>query len=510
MFVFEDQVLDVARRELSRSGAVAPVEPRVFDLLVYLIENRDRVVSKDDLIAHVWSGRIISDSALTGAMNAARQAVGDNGRDQRLIRTVPSKGFRFVGSASNGAAAHPAPFLALPDKPSIAILPFENMSSEPDQEYFADGAVDDIITALSRFKSLFVIARNSSFTYKGRTVDIRQVARELGVRYALEGSVRKSKGRVRVTCQLLDSQTASHLWAERYDGNLDDVFDLQDRISADVAGQLVQKIEQAEIGRVRSRPATSLGAYESHLLGMRSLYRSTRESVEEALQYYYRAIEFDPEFADPYAWASIAYTRRRQGQWMADVRRECDEGMRLARRSNELREDDPLTLVATGFVAYLGGEIEAGLTFFKRALVLNPNNALTWHGTGWVRLYNGEHDLAIDSLARAARLSPLDPQTAQFHVAAAWAHCCAGRFEEAASSAERALLRHPDLGIALIAFACSGALAGRLDAAKRSMAHAMQLNPSLRQANFGVGAVMRRPEDRAILRKGMLLAGMPE
>lgn len=510
-FCFEDQVLDQARRELSRAGTAVPLEPRVFDLVVYLIENRDRVVSKDDLMARVWGGRIVSDSALTGAINAARQALGDSGRDQRLIRTISRKGFRFVGTIANGATIGPTASPTLPDKQSIAVLPFANMSDDHAQEYFADGIVDDIITALSRFKSLFVIARNSSFTYKGRAVDIRQVGRELGVRYVLEGSVRNSSGRIRVTGQLLDSQTGAHVWAERFDGKLEDVFDLQDRIAAEVANQLVHTIERAEIERVRRRPATSTSAYESHLLGMRSLYRSTAEAVEEALRHYYRAIELDPEFAAPHTWAAIAYSRRKQGRWMADVRGECEEGVRLGRRAVELRDDDAQTIGVAGFImAWLGGEVEAGLTFIERALALNPNDALVWQGSAWVRCYNGQHDLAVEHIERAARLSPVDPQTTQFQLVAAMAHYCAGRFDEAASCAEQALRRQPDLVPALISLARSCAMVGRLEDARRAMGRALQLNPSIRYAHYEAGSVMRRREDSDLLEKGMFLAGIPE
>lgn len=507
MYRFEDQVLDVGRRELSRAGRAVAVEPRVFDLLAFLIENHDRVVGKDELIAGVWRGRIVSDAALTGAINAARQAVGDSGRSQRLIRTAARKGYRFVGSLSPQASAE-APPLAPPDRPSIAVLPFANLSGDREQAFFADGVVDDIITELSRFKSLFVIARNSSFTYQGRAVDVRQVGCELGVRYVLEGSVRRAGGQIRVTSQLVDAWTGGHLWAERYDGGVEEVFALQDRISAEVAGQLISTVERAEIERVRRRPATSPSAYESHLLGMRSLYRSTAESVTEALRHYHRAIELDPEFADPHAWAAIAYSRRKQGRWMANVQAECEEGVRLARRAAELRDDDGLMMGVAGFAqAWLAGEVETGLALIQRALALNPNSALVWQGSAWVRCYNGEHDLAVEHIGRAVRLSPLDPQTSQFHLVAAMAHCCAGRFVEAATSAERALQQHPDFVPGLISLARSLALQGRLDDARRHMKRALKLNPNIRRLlNYPPGSVMRRAADSTLLEEGLALA----
>jgi adenylate cyclase len=238
--------------------------------------------------------------------------------------------------------------LPLPEKPSIAVLPFQNMSGDPEQEYFVDGLVEDVITALSRFQQFFVIARNSSFTYKGRAVDIRRVGRELGVRYVLEGSVRKAGSRVRITGQLIDSLSGAHLWADRFEDALEGVFDLQDRITAAVAGVLPITIRQAEIDRVTTRKTSSPGAYDSYLLGVKNFYISTRHSLDVALKHFYRAIELDAEYVEPHAWASNVYTRRKQAQWMVDMRAECEEGVRLGRRAIDLRPDNPLALGAGG------------------------------------------------------------------------------------------------------------------------------------------------------------------
>lgn len=385
------------------------------------------------------------------------------------------------------------------------------MSGDPDQEYFADGIVEDIITALSRFKSLFVIARNSSFTYKGRAVDIKRVGRELAVKYVLEGSVRKSAGRVRITGQLIDALNGGHLWADRFDGALEDVFDLQDRITAAVAGRLPLTIEQAEIERVRNRPAAASGAYDSFLLGLCCLHRSTRASVKDALDHFYGCIERDPGFAEPYAWAAIAYTRRKQGQWMVEPRRECEEGVRLSRIGAELRPDSSLTVGVAGFsLAYLIGDVAAGIDFEDRAIALNANDAMCWHGSGWVRCYNGDHDLAIEHLGHAERLSPLDPQASQLHLAKSLAHFCAGRYEIAAELARGVTHRSPDLLPAFTHFARSAAMAGRLSEARAAMAHALELNPNLRVSTTSATSIMQRAEDRLRLTEGLRLAGMPE
>src|SRR5882757_1858781 len=324
---FEDYVLDPDRRELRREGRLLPIEPKVFDLLVHLISNRDRVVSKDNLIATIWNGRIVSESALTTCINAARTAIGDSGEVQRLIKTLPRKGIRFVGKVEQGLSGASAvgslldtSILALPEKPSIAVLPFTNMSGDPEQNYFADGMAEDIITALSHFKALFVIARNSSFTYKGRAIDIKQVGRELGVRYVLEGSVRKAANQVRITGQLVDTATGAHLWADRFDGGLGDIFDLQDKVTESVVGAIAPAVERAEIERAKRKPTESLDAYALHLRGLASYYQfGSRQANDEALRLFNSAIEIDPDFASAYALAALCCVWAKINGWPAQT-----------------------------------------------------------------------------------------------------------------------------------------------------------------------------------------------
>jgi adenylate cyclase len=316
--------------------------------------------------------------------------------------------------------------LPLPDKPSIAVLPFKNMSGDPEQEYFADGIVEEIITALSRFRQLFVIARNSSFTYKGRAVDEKQVGRELGVRYVLEGSVRRSGDRVRVTGQLIDAVTGAHLWADRFDGALEDIFDLQDRVTTSVVGAIAPKLEQAEIDRAKRKPPENLDAYDYYLRGMASHYQSwSKDAINEALRLYYKAIELDPDFASAYGAAARCYIERRSSNWMTDRVKETAETERLARRAVELGRDDAQALSGGGFaLAQFGHDLDAGAAFIDRALVLNPNLAAAWYYSGFVRVWLGEPDAAIDHIARAMRLSPLDPIMRSFRNATAHAHFC--------------------------------------------------------------------------------------
>ena len=275
------------------------------------------------------------------------------------------------------------PALALPDKPSIAVLPFQNMSDDPGQDYFSDGIVEEIITALSRMRWLFVIARNSSFTYKGRSVDVKQVGRELGVRYVLEGSVRKAANRLRITGQLIDASTGAHLWADRFEGDLADVFELQDQVTSSVIGAIAPKLEQAEIERAKHKPTESLDAYDYFLRGMASLYSWTREDVSEALQLFHRAIQRDPEFASAYGAAAGCYFWRMVNGWMTDRGQEIAEAVRLARRAVELGKDDAVALSYGGLVlGYVGGEVAAGVMLIDRALMLNPNLATAWNAGG--------------------------------------------------------------------------------------------------------------------------------
>ena len=282
IYDFEGHSLDVDRRELRSGEKLVAVEPQVFDLLTFLICNSDRVVSKDDLISGVWKGRIVSDSTLNSSINAVRQAIGDSGEVQRFIRTIPRKGFRFVGSVRQEAEGHEIKAdassasvqsgLSLPDKPSIAVLPFANFSGDTEQAYFADGMVDEIITALSRIPWLFVIARTSTFSYGTRSIDIRQVGRELGVRYVLEGSVRKEADRVRIMPQLIDASTGAHLWAERFEGSIDRIFELQDQVTEKIVGAIGPKLQRVEIERIRHKPTENLDAYDYFLRGVASFH----------------------------------------------------------------------------------------------------------------------------------------------------------------------------------------------------------------------------------------------
>jgi TolB-like protein len=525
-FLFEDCVLDTDRREFTRGSEAVAIGPQVFDLLLYLVENRAHVVSKDDVLDAVWAGRIVSESTLTSHINAVRKAIGDSGGEQRLVRTIARKGFRFVGevreiNAQDGADSFepetaqpttaPAPLPALPDQPSIAVLAFQNMSGDPEQEYFADGVVEDIITALSHYRWLFVIARNSSFTYRGRAVDVKQIGRELGVRYVLEGSVRKAANRVRITGQLIDATTGAHLWAERFEGTLDDIFELQDRIAADVVGNIAPQLERAEIERAKRKPTENLNAYDYYLRGMANLNQGTRDAVDQALPLFEQAIQLDASYAAAYGMAAWCYFWRKVNGWLADPVSEIAEGARLARRGVELGRDDAVALTRCGHaLAHLAGDLDAGIALLDRAVMLNPNLAAAWFLGGYLRVWLGESDNAIAHFERAMRFSPLDPESYRMQAGMAAAHLFAGRFDDASAWAEKAYRDLPSFLMAVAVVAASHALAGRIDEGRRAMDDLRKLDPALRISSLKNWLSIRRPEDLAVFADGLRRAGLPE
>ena len=518
LYRFNDFVLDVSRRELRRGDVDVAVEPQVFDLLEFLIRSRDRVVSRDDLLAAIWQGRIVSEATISSRVNSARAAIGDSGEEQRLIRTFPRKGVRFVGAVREASdlSSEPVPEnwkprMAQPEGPSIAVLPFTNIGSDPEQEYFSDGMVEEIITALSHMRWLFVIARNSSFAYKGKSPDIREVGRELGVRYVLEGSVRRATDRLRIAGQLVDASTGAHLWAGRFESALEDVFELQDHVTSNVIGAIAPELEQAEIKRAKRKPTESLDAYDLYLRGMASVYRWTKESVCEALRLFYNAIELDPDFAAAYGVAAWCYFWRMANGWMTDRVGEVEEADRLAGRAAELGKDDAVALSFGGMARGAAtGDIDGGLALIDRALVLNPNLASAWSASGTLRTNLGETTLAIEHLARAMRLSPLDPLKFFMQTFTAFAHFLDGRYDEAWPLAERACWEQPYYLTAMRVAAASNAEAGRMQEAQRHISRALRFDPDLRISTLRDRVFTLQPAVFSKYVEALRKAGLPE
>ena len=365
--------------------------------------------------------------------------------------------------------------------------------------------------ALSRFHWLFVIARNSSFTYKGRTVDVKQVGRELGVRYVLEGSVRKAGNRLRIAGQLIDAETGAHLWADHFDGALEDMFDLQDHVTSSVVGAIAPKLQREEIKRARRKPTENLDAYDYYLRGLASARRWTKDANTEALQLFCKAIELDRGLACAYGMAAWCYVRRKARGWMNERIQESAEAVRLARKAVLLGGDDPVALCMGGYaLAFVAREFDDAAAFMDRGLAVNPNLGRTWTLSAWLRVWRGEPDLALEHVAHAMRLSPLDPSMYGMHGAMAYAHFLAGRYDMASSCAENSLRFNPTFLLAICVSAASNALAGRLDPAQRAISRALECDPDLRATNLRDLALFRREEDFATFAKGLRNAGLPE
>ena len=478
-FLFGNHELDLSRRELRRAGQLVPLEPQVFDLLVYLIENRDRVVTKDDLIQSIWKGRIVSESALTTRINAARKAVGDSGDSQRLIRTLPRKGFRFVGEvisqpSPSAAAAAAAPVLPLPDKPSIAVLSFTNMTGDPDNDYFGDGIAEDVITNLSRNPFLFVIARNSSFTYKGRSIEVKQIGRELGVRYVLEGSMQRSGSHVRITTQLIDAVAGGHMWAERYDRDLTDVFAVQDEITQAVAMAIAPEIAQQERHRASRKAPDSLSAWEAYQRGRWHTGGMTVADFAAAKTFFQRAIALDPTLAPGYAGLSnvmlgevILFQTRSVPEALA-------EALPIIHKAIAVDPKHAGGHIVHAVALFMQGQCEAAEAEARRALSIDPNNAGAYLFLGSPLCFSGRPREAIEAIRTGLRRDPYAPQA--FNTSRATlvtAYYFLREYENAIDAARDVLRPHPGHPYVNIYLAAALGQLGRPEEAGEALKKAM-------------------------------------
>jgi len=531
LYCFEEFALDTVRRELRRGDTVMAVEPQVFDLLVYLVRNRERVVSKDDLLASVWGGRIVSDATLDSRINAARRALRDSGEEQRLIKTLPRKGVRFVGAVREELTAEakpaqpeqrlatdgpdiidqPASAAPLPDRPSIAVLPFTNMSGDPEQEYFADGMAEEILTALSRCAWLFVVARNSSFTYKGKSVDIRQVGRELGVRYVLEGSVRRGGNRLRFTGQLIDATSGAHIWADRFDGELNDVFELQDRFTGSVVAAIEPRLQLAEIDRLKNKPAADLDAYDLLLRAQQLEYHYSGESLADAIRLLKQALAIDASYAPAMALAAFCYTRRRQQGWAQDLEHERIEGAALATRAVELGNDDGNVLWMSAYAIWnLAMDTQRAKELVSHSLLINPNSAMALALLAWIESCTENPAKALELFQRANRLSPRDPRGWFITAGIANAHFTAGEFDQAVAWAKKALVLNPRFALALRILAASLAKRGDRAEAAAVIEDMLKIEPELTLSKLRERLLFMSEWFWSRYSEGLRLAGLPK
>jgi TolB-like protein len=486
-----------------------PLGRRAVTLLAMLLEQAGAPVSKDALIARAWPGQAVEESNLTVQIAAIRRSIAA-AADAAWIETLPRRGYRYVGppvarSDDDDRAAGMA--LPLPDRPSIAVLPFANLGGGAIQDYFIDGMVDDIITGLSRINWLFVIARNSTLAYRHRPVDIKQVGRELGVRYVLEGSIRKAAGRVRITGQLVDATTGRHIWADRFDGDLADVFELQDRVTESVVGAIEPSLLNAEIRRAQAKPTESLDAYDLYLRALPHFYSKTRADFHAATVLLRRALSIDPSFTAAKGTLVVVYTQRIAQGWAETG--EAEMAIALARECAVEGRDDPISLRSAGHVlALLADEREEGIVLLQRAMQFNPNSAATLVRAGWTYCFAGQPEPAIECLSRALRLDPLGAEVIDATSGLALAHLLAGRLDEALDYTERALHTNPDWRPTLRFRIAALMGVGRVDEARALAQRLLSADPefrlSTRPVNFGYGTM------RETFRNALREAGLPE
>jgi TolB-like protein len=524
-YLFENCALDTDRRELHRDSTWVALEPQVFDLLVYLIEHRSRVVSKDELLDAIWKGRTVSESALFNRINAARKAIGDTGEQQWLIKTLPRKGIRFVGEAREDETAMvPAQLktnhfdngnpktrvsLTLPERPSIAVLPFANMSGDPEQQYFADGISEDLITGLARIRWLFVIARNSTFEYKGHAIDMKRVARELGVRYVLEGSVRRADKLLRVSAQLVDASTGRQHWGERYDRELGDIFAMQDEITRCVAGAIEPSLLAAEGVRALARSPDHLGAWELVARAQAHFWRMSREDFAPAIEPLERAVHGFPDYAPARGLLGFCLVFGAHMGWI-DRNQALLPGRGHAIRAIALDDRDPWGHIALGYWALMERRTEESIAAFRRAVILNPNSAAAHSHLSRGFAFAGRDCEAIDHGQEAIRLSPLDPEMALFLGAIAVAHFTAGRYAEAAQYTADALRLRPGFQGAQRLRCASLAAAGRIDEARLLLATARRQQPDLSIDWIRANVPYQTPELLERFLESMRKAGLSE
>jgi TolB-like protein/Tfp pilus assembly protein PilF len=489
-------MLDTDTRELLRGSEPVAVEPQVFDLLVLLIENRDRVLSKDDLISSVWGGRVVSDSTLTSRINAARKAIGDSGEEQNLIRTIARKGIRFVGTLRNEpSASAAAPIFPLPDRPAIAVLPFTNMSGEPEQEYFSDGISEDIITALSKLRWFFVIARNSSFIYKGKAVHMKQVAEDLGVRYVVEGSVRKGGDRVRITAQLNDVATGSHLWAERYDRELADVFAVQDNITEAIVAAIEPQLYAAENFHAQRKPPDSMDAWDLVMRALSHYWRVTRQDNVVAQALLEKAISIDPNYGQALGVLAASHTFSAHMGW-EDMAASAPIAERAAHTAIRSDSEDPWAHYALGCVYLFARRFADSLAEFELALRLNPNFSLAQGYYGLALSYCGRWQEADEAASRAIRLSPRDPFSAVYYGIAAYAQFIGRNYEEAMRLAREAIRQRSDFVGAHRVLTAAAGIAGQANVATAALRELRRVQPNISLAWIASQMPIMRDADR--------------
>jgi adenylate cyclase len=510
VFLFEGFRLDRQARALFRrdaAGAFVPIAmgSRALEVLGVLVGRAGDLVSRDQFMAAVWPATAVENANLNMQIAALRRVLDKGRAGSSCIQTISGRGYRFAVPvtlvAADAIALRPSG-PPLPDKPSLAVMPFQNMSGDPEQEYFADGMVEEIITALSRIRWLFVIARNSSFTYKGQAVDLKQVGRDLGVRYVLEGAVRKAGGRVRISAQLIDATTGTHLWADRFDGLLEDIFELQDKVAVSVAGVIEPTLEAAETRRLADRPTTDLTALDFYLRALPDLDAFDKNSLLRALDLLGQAIERDPNYGLALVLAAHCHAGLEVNCWVEDPEAARRTGVDLARRALRSAPDDPNVLaLAAAMLGYFGEDIDVSLALIDRCLTLNPSCARGWHWSALLRVFAGQPELAIEHFQNYLRLSPRDRMATHLNVIGE-AYFFSRRFGEAAANLLASLDLAPSFPVTFRVLASCYAHMGRLDDAREIVQRLRAITPAVMEP----ATRYRNPELRELFLSGLRMA----
>jgi len=502
---FDGFTIDLAGRSLrDNRGSEVPLTRSEFALLVVLARQPGRVLSRDQLLdAALGRPAEPYDRSVDVLVGRLRKKIEPDPKSPRFILTIVGEGYKFAAKVLQAAEAAPGPSLALPDKPSIAVLPFANLSGDPEQEYFADGMVEEIITALSRIRWLFVIARNSSFTYKGQATDVKQIGRELGVRYVLEGSVRKAGGHVRVTAQLIDATNGAHLWADRFDGALEDVFELQDNVAGSVAGVIEPALQAAEAARSAARPTTDLGAYDCYLRALVVFHPMTKEAVREALGLLEQAIAIDRNYGPALALAANCHMQFVNYSWAEDPATARSQAVDLARRALQVACDDPGVIAGAAMVlAVFGEDIGTMMALTDHALAHNPSSARGWYHSGFLRLMAGKPDRAIELAEVSLRLSPR-ARIGALHTLIGASHFLSRRFDEAVAKLLLALEETPNFPVPYRYLAACYAHMRRLDEARDVVTRLRAITPNVIPPRI---MYLRNAEHRELYLSGLRLA----
>ena len=521
IYQFNQCSLDIKQYRLSREGNPVAVEPLVFDLLVYLLENRERVVSRDELLNELWQGKVVTDAALAARLKDARKAVGDSGSKQAVIKTLHGRGYQFVAELDNTdenqGKDDDSQTLPLPEVPSIAVLPFENLSSDPEQDYFSDGIVEDVITALSQFAGLFVIARNSSFSYKGNSIDARQIARELGVRYLLEGSVRRSANRIRISGQLINALDGNQLWAQRFDGDLDDIFELQDEITRKIVGSIAPQIELAEVERGRSLPPGTLSAYELALKAKSLTYDAFRfgdaEKLQTAIETAGAALEQDDRNTHALWILGLALMEQFTYQWGDNPADALERSLQVAER---LIHADPSH--AGGYILRAGintyrHEFDLGIADYDYGLSLNPNSSIHLIHAAWGKSLAGLTGEARAHAELGLRLSPkeYDIFLGYAYLGLLQASFAESEFEQATKWGRLSIQMHATAPVRRALMVACCAYAGRVGEARQHAEALARFSPDFIASLLSRDLVLyREPEHNDLLIEGLRQSGVGE